>query len=352
MIDKTKNYDTIFLRQVGTSLCKTLTRNIKWINYFTDSKIRVVVKYYLSLVGGETFLLDSFVDDTSDKRIELNTDIIPRGYIDLKSFEIKSDEFANPNSYIAKECKINNELRSIISTVKAVPLTLNYEVRTILDSELDVYKLQEKILEMLFNYKFFSFDYCGMKINAVFTLPSSNEIVLPREVKLDTETRKEYSLNLQVQTYYPVFLTRFEDLEVCDNDNEISWDELDIPRPVLSTEFNIYDVTDLQHPLNPNSPNYDPTYDPKQDPHWNPSIDESLVDPNHPNFDPTNPRFPKYYAKYSPIDKLNPQRVYWTNYIEDKNKRAIVNPTTDKFKNNIEVFDGITTNMSTGTTSA
>ena len=54
------------------------------------------------MTGDERFLLDTFQDDivSENRFIELNTDVIPRGHITMKSFNITSDEFANPNVWL------------------------------------------------------------------------------------------------------------------------------------------------------------------------------------------------------------------------------------------------------------
>ena len=74
-INKIFNYDNVFLRIVGVSLCRTMTKSVGWINRFDDGgKIRVVVPFYLALVGDEKFVLDAFRDDIPDARVDLNTD--------------------------------------------------------------------------------------------------------------------------------------------------------------------------------------------------------------------------------------------------------------------------------------
>ena len=241
-IDHQYNYDSIFFRMVTISLLKTLHSRIRWINYFKDKKFRVVVPFYSPLANGDNnFMLDAFVDDTVDKRVELNTDQIPRGVATLTSYNPVSEEFANPNQYIAKKTNINDEMRKIISKVKAVPIKLNYSLELILASELDVYKCSEKILNCFYNYFYFSVDYCGLKLDAVLTLPDDKEIKIPREISLtNSDRKKQITINIVVSTYYPLFMVDTDDLEVCDNDNDINWDRLGVKRP--SVEWNYENV--------------------------------------------------------------------------------------------------------------
>jgi hypothetical protein len=180
-IDRDFNYNNIFFRMVNIGLAKTLNKRLRWINYFKDEKKCVTVPFYLSMAGSERFLLDSFIDDITDQRVESNTDQIPRGVITMSSFSTDDGQFANPNIYIEKKVKIHNELSSVVSKVRAIPIILNYEIELRVDSEIDIYKISEKILDMFFNYRFFNIDYFGLKIDSVLELPPDKQITLPRD---------------------------------------------------------------------------------------------------------------------------------------------------------------------------
>lgn len=222
-IDNNYNYDDQFFRMVGVSLTKTLSRSIRWINRFQDKKIRVIVPFYLSLSGDERFVLDAFVDDVAGKRVELNTDQIPRGIVSLTNISTNGDEFANPNQFLAKEVKIDEQYRKIISKVKAIPISINYDINIVVDTELDSYRVIEKILKVLFNYYFFNIDYFGLKIDAVLSVPDEKTIDLLREQNLESETKKHITFPLTIKTYYPDFFIDTDDYETCDNDDEIDW---------------------------------------------------------------------------------------------------------------------------------
>jgi len=231
IIDNTYNYDDQFFRMAGVALAKTLSRGIRWINRFQDKKIRVLVPFYLSLAGDERFILDAFADDVVDKRVELNTDQIPRGVITMNSIATVGDEFANPNQFLAKEVKIDNKIRKIFSKVKAIPISITYDISVVADTGLDAARIAEKVLKVLFNYMFFSVDYYGMKIDAVLSLPDDKEIVIPKEPNMASDTKKFVNFTVVVRTYYPDFFIDTDDYETCDNDNDINWENLGILPP-------------------------------------------------------------------------------------------------------------------------
>ena len=172
------NYDNNFLRIVSIALARTFNKSIHWINYFEENntKIRVLVPFYLSLVGEENFVLDTFTDDIVGKRVALNTDQIPRGIFSLKNVSQRSSDFANPNQYLSQKTKINSELRKIISKVKAVPVTINYELKITVENNRDLGECWSKLMYTFFNYMFFRFEYYGLPIDGYFKLPDDQSI--------------------------------------------------------------------------------------------------------------------------------------------------------------------------------
>ena len=231
MTGQQKNYDDTFIRMVSAALIKTLNRCINWINFFEDSKIRVIVPFFMSMGGDERYVLDAFVDDIASSRIELNTDQIPRGVITFNGFSTDINEFANPNEYISKRTVVNGQMKSFLHKTKAIPVKINYDVDIVLISEIDVMKASVKILDMLFNYMFFNYDYYGLKIDAVFVLPDDKSIEIIREQSLETEHKKHIKFQLVVQTYYPSFYHDTDKFEICDNDNELDWSRICFDRP-------------------------------------------------------------------------------------------------------------------------
>lgn len=234
MIGQQRNFDDTYIRMVSAGLIKTLNRCINWINYFSDKKIRVLVPFFMSMGGDERFVLDAFVDDIANSRVELNTDQIPRGTITFNGFNTSIDEFANPNQYVKKRTVVNNQMKSFLHKVKSVPVKINYNIDIVLISEIDIMKASVKILDMLFNYMYFNYDYYGLKIDAVFSLPDDKEIEIIREQNLETEHKKYIRFPLTVETYYPSFFYDTDKYEICDNDDEIDWTRACFDRPQLN----------------------------------------------------------------------------------------------------------------------
>ena len=255
-IDEEYNYDDNFVRMTTIALCKVLGSKVRWINRWSDGKkIRVLLPFYTSYAGSERFMLDAFVDDIVGNRVELNTDQKQRGVITFKGGSQKDEEFANPNQYLSKETKINDEFKVIVSRTKAIPISLLYDVQIRLDNEWEVDICYTKILDVLYNYRFFYINYFGIKIDAFFKLPSDGGIEIPREITMASDGIMTMKFTLEVSTYYPVFNVMSDDFEICDNDNSIDWNFLGIKKPdgVLPSSAGVLKRVYWYHNLGDNS---------------------------------------------------------------------------------------------------
>ena len=273
------NYDNVYLRMITVALGRVLNRSIRWINYFTDEKRCVTVPFNYRLFGQERFLLDSYLDDITDQRVELNTDQIPRGVITLTSVASNSDEFANPNIYIPKDCKIKNEWKRIITKVKAVPMTINFDVEIKLDEVRDVWVCIEKIQNLFFNYYFFNMDYFGLKLDLVLQLPDDKTIEVPTEGDNMSDKNKTIKFSLVVKSYYPIWTVDTDNVE-CYNE------EFENIKRVYWQAY-VHDMDKLKERIIPENIN-DPTFQ-QSDPRTTTNIEDFSKNgdfkKNNPNYD-------------------------------------------------------------------
>ena len=207
MIGERFNFEDIFFRDLTVCVLDTLEGQIKWINRFSSGDKFVQVPFYYSLTGDERFLLDSFQDDivSENRFVELNTDLIPRGHLTMTGFNIKSDEFANPNVWLRMVVENEVEIRKVLAKVRAVPVTVNYDLEILLSSEIDTFKCSQAILDTLWLYKFMYFEHNFMNIDAVILMPDSNSIEMAREKNLTSDNNIKLKVSFTVETYYPAF---------------------------------------------------------------------------------------------------------------------------------------------------
>lgn len=207
MIGERFNFEDVFFRDLTVCVLDTLEGQVRWVNRFSSGDVPVEVPFYYSLTGDERFLLDSFQDDivSENRFVELNTDIIPRGHLTMTGFNIKSDEFANPNVWLRMVVENEVEIRKILARVRAIPITVNYELTIKLSSELDTFKCAQAIMDTMWIYKFMYFEHNFMNIDAVIIMPDTNQIEMSREKNLTSDNNIQLKASFEVSTYYPAF---------------------------------------------------------------------------------------------------------------------------------------------------
>jgi hypothetical protein len=213
MIGDRFNFEDVFFRDLTVCVLDTLEGQVKWVNKFTSGDRFVEVPFYYSMTGDERFLLDSFTDDIvsgdssgNGRYVELNTDIIPRGHLTMKSFAIRSDEFANPNVWLRTVVENEVEIRKVLGRIRAVPVTVSYDLVILLSSEIDSFKCSQAVMDTLWLYKFMYFEHNFMNIDAVILMPDSNTIEMTREKNLTSDNSIKMTVSFEVQTYYPAFI--------------------------------------------------------------------------------------------------------------------------------------------------
>ena len=207
MIGERFNYEDCFMRDLTVCVLDTLEGEIRWTNRFSSGDKEVNVPFYYSMTGDERFLLDSFTDDvvSNNRYVELNTDMIPRGHLTLTGFDIRSDEFANPNVWLKMVIENKEAIRKVLTKVRAVPVSVKYDLVILLASEIDIFKCSQAIMDTLWLYRFMYFEHNFMNIDAVMLIPDSNQVEINREKNMTSDNQIKLTVSFEVQTYYPAY---------------------------------------------------------------------------------------------------------------------------------------------------
>ena len=213
MIGQKFNFDDVFFRDLTVCVLDTLEGRLNWINRFSSGDVSVSVPIYYSMTGDDRFLLDSFQDDivSENRYVELNTDQIPRGHLTLTNFNIRSDEFRNPNVWLRSVVEDDTEVKKLLKQVRAIPITATYDLTILLKNEVDIFKCSQEIMNTLWLYRFMYFEYNYMNIDAIMLMPDSETIQIQREKNLKSDDTVKLTLSIEVQTYYPSFVTSNQD---------------------------------------------------------------------------------------------------------------------------------------------
>jgi hypothetical protein len=207
MLGKKFNMDDAFFRDLTVCVLDKLEGQIKWVNRFSSGDYPVNVPFYYSLTGDDRFLLDTFSDDivSENRFVELNTDQIPRAHITLTNFNINADEFANPNVWLRLVVENEVEIRKVLAKIRAIPITVSYDVQITLASEIDIFKCSQAIMDTIWLYQFMYFEHNFMNIDAVMTIPDTTNIQISREKDLTSDNSIKMIFAIEVNTYYPAY---------------------------------------------------------------------------------------------------------------------------------------------------
>lgn len=213
MIGQKFNFDDVFFRDLTVCVLDTLEGRLNWINRFSSGDVSVSVPIYYSMTGDDRFLLDAFQDDivSENRYVELNTDQIPRGHLTLTNFNIRSDEFRNPNVWLRSVVEDDAEVKKLLKQVRAIPITATYDLTILLKNEIDIFKCSQEIMNTLWLYKFMYFEYNYMNIDAIMLMPDTETIQIQREKNLKSDDIVKLTVSIEVQTYYPSFITSNQD---------------------------------------------------------------------------------------------------------------------------------------------
>lgn len=206
-INEKFNFDDVFLRDLTVCLLATLEDKIRWTNVFESGPKDVDCKIYYSLTGNEDYLMDSFVDDivSNNRKVELNTDKYPRGHVTLTGWNIRGDEFANPNVWLRMVVENQEEIKNVLAKVRALPISAQYELTILVNSEIDTFKASQAIMNTIWMYKYMYFEHNFMNIDAVMIVPNDQQVEITREHNLGSTDEKKITLSFEVQSYYPAF---------------------------------------------------------------------------------------------------------------------------------------------------
>lgn len=203
-LDKT-NFSDVYLRDVIVGFLGFLRNRFSWTQVGENGPLKVNIPIYYSLTGDSRYIMDAFYDDVVDMRVNMNTDTIPRGVITLNSWEIKQDEFTNPNIWLNINKEIDGELQQIVTQTKAVPIKLSFSLDTIVDNEIDIFKAWQTYMDNMWIYKYFTYEYAKIPINAVFNFVANTESQFVREFSFEGGKALKSTYNFDIHTFYPIF---------------------------------------------------------------------------------------------------------------------------------------------------
>lgn len=204
-MEKIKNYTNTYLRNLLLGTQSYINDKVV-LEYVFDDHVKIhKIPAFISLTGDVKFLMDAFVDDIPDKRVELNTDVKQKIVITPGAWRVKATEFANPNVGIPNLEESDSELRKMFTELKSVPIVWNMEFEIYGSSSNEIFAIWEKTMEVFWLYKYFNIDHKRLMIRSYLQIPDDAESKIPREIAFKDDTSLSIKFSVDVHSFFPIF---------------------------------------------------------------------------------------------------------------------------------------------------
>jgi len=202
------NTDDVLLRAVIVGLVNSFNDQIYYENVISDTERQTVrVPFFYAFSGDERFLQDYFSNwsDCAPSFIEGNYDPIPRGSITLTGINIL---MANQTSRFVRGFftrEKDGELLRYNSYLNSIPVSLQFNVKILVDTALDAFKIQQEIMRVLYKTLVFRVNFAGSVVPSQAGLPETYTNDKQFEYTYGEQNRISLSFDIEVETYFPIF---------------------------------------------------------------------------------------------------------------------------------------------------
>ena len=208
------NKNDVVLRNILVGVLATLNNRMYWYNQISQTeKKKINVPFYFSTTGDERFLMDSFMNDVAYEdptlpsgKAEGPYNKIPRGIIQLDGINI--DAGSMTNKFVRafyQRVQTDGTLKTLNSEVFMIPLKLPFTCEIYVDSNLDIFKAIQRIIEIFYKHQVFQVDIDGTRIPAMASLPEDFEKERPLEYTFSDAKKWKVSFSIEVNTFMPIF---------------------------------------------------------------------------------------------------------------------------------------------------
>lgn len=203
------NSDDVFFRAVTVGLLNFMSSKLQIWNVINDQTYEYPVPFYYNASGDERFMQDIFQQHTlndciTEKVVEGNTDVIPRGHITLSNITVQASELSN--RFVRGEWTkaVADELLTYNSPMNIIPLILNYDVEIHVDGQLMAFKLAQRIIQTFYKAYPFEFMWEGYALRGAVAFPEDIGKEDVYEFSFGDDTTTKITFSLEVEAKLPV----------------------------------------------------------------------------------------------------------------------------------------------------
>lgn len=217
-----RNTSDVFSRLIVMGMLKILNKKLTYQQVWEDSEDGiqdVTIPFFFDFSGGATtsekFIQDNYQHFTDEectsigiKKFDGDFKPIPYGVITLESTTIESSSISNRFVMGQYQKKVGDELKSFVSFLYSIPLTMNFSVNIVCDTINTMWKIEQAYREFFYKHKTFRVNYKGTVVHARVGFPESLASTKTSTYTFgNTSDTTDIKLNfsLTCETYQPVF---------------------------------------------------------------------------------------------------------------------------------------------------
>lgn len=219
-----RNTSDIFSRLIIMGILRVLNQKLTYQQIWEDTEDgiqNVTVPFFFDFSGGsgssEKFIQDNYTNWTDDectsigiKKMSGDYKPIPYGVITLDSTTIESGNISNRFVMGKYTKRVNGEMKSYVSCLYSIPLTMNFTVNIGCDTMNTLWKIEQAYREFFYKNKTFHVNYKGTVVPCRIGFPESVTQTKTANYIFGAQTTDgtpdiKISFALTCETYQPVF---------------------------------------------------------------------------------------------------------------------------------------------------
>lgn len=214
------NKDDSVIRHVIIGLLADLNNKVYFYRQLdNDTRVEVDVPFYYAIAGDADFLKDNFLFLTrdglrcepDDVKADGNYDKVPRGVVNFESMTIDSSKLVNKRirgSYTKMDA--NGAMQGYNAEFEMIPITISVNVEIITSSQLDNFKIAERIIKRLYKSNQYNIEvgdlYEGTyRLPSYYAMPEDYSTERPVEFSFDSNEGYKVTFPIEINSFIPSF---------------------------------------------------------------------------------------------------------------------------------------------------
>jgi hypothetical protein len=182
-------------------------------------RVEVDVPFYYAIAGDEDFLKDNFLFLTKDGlrcepdsvKADGNYDRVPRGVVNFTGMSVDSGKLVNKRIRGAyTKMDDNGSMQGYTAEFEMIPININVDVEIITSSQLDNFKITERIIKRLYKSNQYNVEVGDLnegsyRLPSYYAMPEDYTTERPMEFSFDSKEGYKVTFSLEINSFIPSF---------------------------------------------------------------------------------------------------------------------------------------------------